>query len=782
MEVSLEEENVLAEFSEDKELLATLHEYQKCGYLCDVTLVSSQHAHYTAHAAVLAAASFVLELEFMQCEYGQYTIEMPMTSVETEAFLHFAYTGQTGTESYNLIDMKYFCDVNASEPHERRIISKLEEFAEHGHFCNTAWYNLSGEIQQTHSFLIAAKFEFLSQQIISGSFVHVRETRPVSIENEFKYVCDICGEQFESRLLLLSHELYHTSDKSCSTEPQWSFYKYSMETQPPFVHQGNTFSRGKEMANINNIWEQHDHADIGYIRELKMSADDSLSAITGSEEFKDDSLSAVTGSGEFIDDSLSAVTGSEEFKDVSLSAVTVNEEFIDDSLSAFTGSQDSIDDHLYSRPTDENSAPTLPSITRKPVFQQCGAVSTTSPVISTCGTSLTGIPIFRKKLVSVVPVPPLNKTPPKVCVMGMSSINKKKSPESELKISSDFAQCGSGDVPKKRPVYVMKSPSEMSTMNKKPPVFVMRSPEQADKGQPQVQVVGSSLLSPTNKKISQESPLFRQYGCVVSGDTSPASTTSESNIILKPMHASVKPTSTKSSTAAGPLFTLVKTGDKPAANKGRYILVRTEDKNSRATTASEKYVKLDSLLKNHVIVNPHSSQSTLTAKSSFMSGNVLQQSESRCVLSAGPKVTTTSDNTDVKMSIPAPGSLLKSPVTAQGGFYLKRLPIAKAESQTLTSGQTLADRIPTQIIQTFTSGSESVRTSQTSPLVTIIPSQLSAANTVGVVMTNVMTEISTAGQDRMTDDTSSTASGAVVCTPSTPQGNIIIFPVMPMIC
>ena len=198
---------------EEIRLLSTLHRYQQDGHLCDVMMVSSQCKKFVAHAAVLAAASSVLEAELSHCDRGNYLIKIPLTSTETEALIRYAYTGQFGISQLDSIEkLAHFCDRGDFEPHEGLIISGLEDFARRGLFCNMAWYNMEGEIQPCHSFLIAAKYEFMSQHIFTGSIVHVTEsdgtcadtstmtaiseTPTVALPGEC--VCTSCGETFVS--------------------------------------------------------------------------------------------------------------------------------------------------------------------------------------------------------------------------------------------------------------------------------------------------------------------------------------------------------------------------------------------------------------------------------------------------------------------------------------------------------------------------------------------------------------------------------------------------------
>ena len=210
-------------------LLGTLYQYQQAGHLCDVTVMSSEGKQYKAHAGVLAAASAELADELCQCSRGNYTIEMSLNSVETEAFIHFVYTGkQNMLKHCDSSKLEYLCDLNRTGSHEQLVISQLDEFADKGLFCNMACYGTAGEIQPCHSYVIAAKYEFMSDAIQTGSIVCVKGSVASSSDvneshnsssNQFNFFCTNCDKGFTRESSLASHECIQTSGKSfqCTT-------------------------------------------------------------------------------------------------------------------------------------------------------------------------------------------------------------------------------------------------------------------------------------------------------------------------------------------------------------------------------------------------------------------------------------------------------------------------------------------------------------------------------------------------------------------------------------
>ena len=153
-------------------LLATLYQYQQAGHLCDLTVRSSDGRHFEAHAGVLAAASSVIAQELSECDRGNYTIDMALNSAETDALIKFAYTGTKIPLECCGITLNDLWDQTTEGYHNSHIVCKLDEFAEKGLFCNMALHSADGEIQPAHSFVMAAKYEFMSQHIQTGSIVY----------------------------------------------------------------------------------------------------------------------------------------------------------------------------------------------------------------------------------------------------------------------------------------------------------------------------------------------------------------------------------------------------------------------------------------------------------------------------------------------------------------------------------------------------------------------------------------------------------------------------------
>ena len=129
--------------------------------------------------------------------------------------------------------------------HATKIFSKLAEFSEKGLFCNMAWCNIKGEIQPTHLFAMSAKYEFMSEHIMTESLVNVKVTGPsVAItdvscdkqsprgKNKCKFVCEICNENFQMKRLLLSHyKIIHAGVKpfACDICDMSFSYKYLLK-------------------------------------------------------------------------------------------------------------------------------------------------------------------------------------------------------------------------------------------------------------------------------------------------------------------------------------------------------------------------------------------------------------------------------------------------------------------------------------------------------------------------------------------------------------------------
>ena len=144
-----------------------------------------------------SCSQFLLLKELSDCDRGTYTIVMTLNSNETEVFIHYAYTGQINTPHLCDITTLYvYFDLIESlshHAHEKQIMTKLNEFTENGLFCSMAWYNADDDIEPDYSFLVAAKYEFMSQHIstrsiVSGSIVSVLDQDPIHINKEQKHV------------------------------------------------------------------------------------------------------------------------------------------------------------------------------------------------------------------------------------------------------------------------------------------------------------------------------------------------------------------------------------------------------------------------------------------------------------------------------------------------------------------------------------------------------------------------------------------------------------------
>ena len=125
--------------------------------------MSSQGQEFVAHAGVLAATSSMLAQTISECHGGNYTIVMPLSSIVTDAFVKFAYTGlRHPSHTRDETKLELFCDLYDEKSHDEHIISSLSNFAEKGLFCNMAWCNAEGLTQPTHSYIVAAQFDFMS--------------------------------------------------------------------------------------------------------------------------------------------------------------------------------------------------------------------------------------------------------------------------------------------------------------------------------------------------------------------------------------------------------------------------------------------------------------------------------------------------------------------------------------------------------------------------------------------------------------------------------------------
>ena len=140
----------------------------------------------SAHAGVLAAASSELEKQLTRCERGTYHIILPFTSEEITPFVDFVYTGtnnSTDFASWKILNK--FCDniVSNTTSHASKIVSKLHQFGEKGLFCNMACYAISGDIEPCHSFLMAAKWNFLSDNIKNDSIVYLKVSAAADLQD-----------------------------------------------------------------------------------------------------------------------------------------------------------------------------------------------------------------------------------------------------------------------------------------------------------------------------------------------------------------------------------------------------------------------------------------------------------------------------------------------------------------------------------------------------------------------------------------------------------------------
>ena len=248
---------------EHTDLLSTMYVFQQNGYLCDATVISTEGNKFPAHAAVLAASSSRLVEELSECERGNYTIILPLTSKETQLFIKYAYTGDKNILGDSLYNIGSVCDFSYDKCHANRTISKLHEFAEKGLFCNMFFHTMMGDGQPCHSFIIAAMYDVLSLHIMNGSFVNVTissrydsnygrsesmhgnysldsygvtNTHPsspnysenrdetskedcdisghsLSQDDSKPYKCDTCGKGFAKKCYLQCHEKRHSGNK-----------------------------------------------------------------------------------------------------------------------------------------------------------------------------------------------------------------------------------------------------------------------------------------------------------------------------------------------------------------------------------------------------------------------------------------------------------------------------------------------------------------------------------------------------------------------------------------
>ena len=202
---------------DEMNLLATLHQYQQTGHLCDVTLVSTENREFVAHAVVLAAASSVLTQELSECDHGNYKIVMPLNSIETDTFIQLAYTGQMSISKFcDMSKLNYFCDRCDAECHEKKIIKELCEFSERGLFSNVTWFAINSKIQPTNSVLMAFRYNFMSPYIKTGSVVKVKIS---GVDGNTGNECHTCHKHFDIKYPSSEHDRVDIRDKqfTCDT-------------------------------------------------------------------------------------------------------------------------------------------------------------------------------------------------------------------------------------------------------------------------------------------------------------------------------------------------------------------------------------------------------------------------------------------------------------------------------------------------------------------------------------------------------------------------------------
>ena len=120
-----------------QELMMRLHQFQREGHLCDLTLISSDGEEFMAHAGIVAAASSLLRQELQECKRGNYTVETSFSGRELTAFIHYAYTGDTTDPTLSTFEEFYLLhDERDIESHADEIISLLDQFANKGLLCN----------------------------------------------------------------------------------------------------------------------------------------------------------------------------------------------------------------------------------------------------------------------------------------------------------------------------------------------------------------------------------------------------------------------------------------------------------------------------------------------------------------------------------------------------------------------------------------------------------------------------------------------------------------------
>ena len=143
------------------------------------------------------------------CASGNYTIVMPLNAIETDLFIQFAYTGKMSSSKLrDHSEINCFCNNSDPQSHAERIAAKLVEFAERGLFCNMAWHDVTGEIRPTHAAIMASRYNFISDNILTGSFVTLQPS--VTIKTE-------CLSIHKTPLSILPSLSQDLREKKCST-------------------------------------------------------------------------------------------------------------------------------------------------------------------------------------------------------------------------------------------------------------------------------------------------------------------------------------------------------------------------------------------------------------------------------------------------------------------------------------------------------------------------------------------------------------------------------------
>ena len=241
------------EMENTQKTLWTLHQMQKVGDLCDVTLVSSDGEQFVAHAGILAAASSLLKQELAECEQGHYNIVTSFSGREIRVLIHYAYTGDTTDPLLSsFTDMGLLCHTNDLLSHATDILSLLHHFYQRGVFCNMSFRGKKGDTVLGHAYLLAANAHNLSHYIPNQSSVNLHLALPVpdscdirdefvsiiycigSLTKEFDshlysdvneknrndsqpsnriFECSKCGKGFKRKNDSMRHQLYHLDNK-----------------------------------------------------------------------------------------------------------------------------------------------------------------------------------------------------------------------------------------------------------------------------------------------------------------------------------------------------------------------------------------------------------------------------------------------------------------------------------------------------------------------------------------------------------------------------------------